>query len=226
MAGEARSAPHAVTPNGLARMRLVRRRPGGSASSPRSARVEADDPDQPRIGRSVHAGEDPVRLGQEPSLAFAPATLAEPATGKDGGPLRDLRVLVLRPVRAERAAAPALSEYARDRLKNYGDPTLVRFARHLPPPAAVALLPGLGAGAADGEPGPAVGGPVRRLRRRRCSGSGMPALRNRDALPDVAKLFFAGASPPRRGTRRGSASMISAFFSMPSAPSRSSPASG
>ena len=39
-------------------------------------RLEALFAEQPRLGRSLRPVDDPVRLAQEPSLAFAPATLA------------------------------------------------------------------------------------------------------------------------------------------------------
>ena len=43
--------------------------------------LECARPDLPRVGESLHPRQDPVRFGQKPSLAFAPATLAgtEPA---------------------------------------------------------------------------------------------------------------------------------------------------
>jgi type VI secretion system protein ImpH len=37
--------------------------------------IEAHYRDKPRVGESSRTGEDPVRFGQEPSLAFAPSTL-------------------------------------------------------------------------------------------------------------------------------------------------------
>lgn len=37
--------------------------------------IECAQPDKPRLGTSLRATEDPVRLGQEPSLAFAPSAL-------------------------------------------------------------------------------------------------------------------------------------------------------
>ena len=39
-------------------------------------RLECLHPDKPRWGRALRPGDEPVRLGQDPDLAFAPAPLA------------------------------------------------------------------------------------------------------------------------------------------------------
>jgi type VI secretion system protein ImpH len=44
-----------------------------------------------RMGRAIHPGDEPLRIGQEPSLAFAPSTLASAnptSEGSEGGPPR------------------------------------------------------------------------------------------------------------------------------------------
>ena len=38
-------------------------------------RMDCAHPDKPQTGHSARAADDPVRFGQEASLAFAPATL-------------------------------------------------------------------------------------------------------------------------------------------------------
>ncbi|MCA9266433.1 MAG: type VI secretion system baseplate subunit TssG, partial [Planctomycetales bacterium] len=37
--------------------------------------IESAHPDRPPLGRSQRAADDPIRLGQEPSVAFSPSTL-------------------------------------------------------------------------------------------------------------------------------------------------------
>lgn len=44
-------------------------------------RLEATYSDKPRLGEAVRASEDPVRLGQNPTLAFAPSSIAAFKTG-------------------------------------------------------------------------------------------------------------------------------------------------
>ena len=65
--------------------------------------LECLNRDKPRVGESAKAVEDPVRLGQAPDLAFAPAELAayEPGAPRTATPAD--RVF-LRSVRAQRAA--------------------------------------------------------------------------------------------------------------------------
>ena len=51
-------------------------------------RLEAEHKDRPRLGESTRAAEDPIRLGQKPSMAFAPSTLTAFERGKEGRPDR------------------------------------------------------------------------------------------------------------------------------------------
>ena len=47
-------------------------------------RLESMHPDKPRFGTGARPIDEPVRLGQEPSMAFAPSALASfKAGGKD-----------------------------------------------------------------------------------------------------------------------------------------------
>ena len=45
--------------------------------------IEAINPHMERIGKGSRPSDEPVRLGQEPSLAFAPSMLAEFRPGED-----------------------------------------------------------------------------------------------------------------------------------------------
>jgi hypothetical protein len=51
-------------------------------------RLECHYRDQPRFGKAARARDDPVRLTQEPSMAFAPATLAAFDPGAEDRPPR------------------------------------------------------------------------------------------------------------------------------------------
>ncbi|MET0335233.1 MAG: type VI secretion system baseplate subunit TssG [Rhizobacter sp.] len=87
--------------------------------------IESLSPDKPRLGKSLRPNAEPIRLGQDPELDFAPAALmsfkpegARPRLGTRFfglfGPMGPLPL--------------HLTEYARDRLRNHADPTLARFA--------------------------------------------------------------------------------------------------
>src|SRR5262249_12433492 len=81
--------------------------------------------DHPRLGRSRRPAEDPVRLCQEPSLAFAPATLTRCERSSRMQP----RVsLAFGGMFGPQGPLPLhLTEYARDRIINSADPTFSRF---------------------------------------------------------------------------------------------------
>ena len=89
-------------------------------------RLEALFPEHPRLGRSIRLADDPVRLSQEPSLAFAPATLAGFRRGKASARAR--MSVAFGGLFGPHGPLPLhLTEYARDRIINSADPTFARF---------------------------------------------------------------------------------------------------
>lgn len=89
-------------------------------------RVEALHPGRPRLGDASRPGDEPVRLGQRAELAFEPATLAGLARSPHHPPRLQVQVAGLW---GPHGAMPLhLTELARDRERNHGDPTLARFA--------------------------------------------------------------------------------------------------
>lgn len=149
--------------------------------------LECEHPDKPRLGRSQRLADDPVRLGQEPSLAFAPSTLAEFLPGEPSRLTARFFGLF-----GPNGPLPLhLTEFARDRLRNSNDPTLVRFV-NLFHHRLMCLFYRVWA---EAEPAVSFDRPgVDRFSDYVASlfGLGLPSLRNRDALPDLAKLAFAG----------------------------------
>ncbi len=153
-------------------------------------RLECLHQDEPRVGQSVRPREDPIRLGQEPSLAFAPATLAALAPANDVRPARlDVRFYGLF---GPNGPMPLhLTEYARDRLRNGDDPTLARFAdvfHH----RLLTLFYRVWAAAQptvslDRPEADRFGTYVAAL-----FGLGLPSLVERDAMADLAKKHYAG----------------------------------
>ena len=197
------------TPATRARRRRDRRRAvsdgwlpsrGPSISSRRCAGWRSS---APLRGSGIIAADDAVRFWQEPSLAFAPATLSafQPADGT--APPR-ISVRILRTLRPAGPLPLHVTEYVRERecTAACNDRTRRPFLRPLQSPDDRAVLSRLGDQSADRSASSAAS-PIRSSPRRRPSdrfaiyvaslvGSGMPALRNRDACPDLAKLHYSG----------------------------------
>jgi len=176
-------------------------------------RLEAVCPEQPRIGRSLRPAEDPVRLSQNPSLAFAPSTLSEFDGGKNGKPPR--MTVWFGGMLGPHGPLPLhLTEYARDRVINAGDPTFARFLdlfNHR-------MLSLVYRAWADAQPTVQFDRPesdrfadyVGSL-----IGVGLPSLQDRDAMPDLAKLYFAGRLVCQSRHAEGLQAMLGEFFELP-----------
>ena len=176
-------------------------------------RLEAAWPDRPRLGHSTRPGQDAVRLAQEASVIFAPATLAGWQPGQDDRPTR-LLVHFFGLFGPDGPLPLHLTEYARDRRRNHRDPTFQRFAdifHH----RALSLFYRAWANA---RPTVSFDRPEEdrfALYIGALVGLGMDSLRNRDAMPDLTKLHFAGHFANQTRHAEGLGSILSAFFYMP-----------
>jgi type VI secretion system protein ImpH len=81
---------------------------------------------KPRWGHARRPVDEPVRFGQEPELIFAPAPLTSFESGADGRPPR-LQVRLFGLLGPNGPLPLHITEYARERLRQHGDPTLSRF---------------------------------------------------------------------------------------------------
>lgn len=89
--------------------------------------LESLHPELPRIGRASRPAHEPVRLGQEPSLAFATSMLADFVSGD--GPAADRLDVLFFGLFGPNGPLPLhLTEYARDRERHEQDATFRRFA--------------------------------------------------------------------------------------------------
>jgi type VI secretion system protein ImpH len=175
-------------------------------------RLECAHRDKPRFGQSRRAADDPLRFAQDPSLSFAPATLASFTPQGERPPRMAVNFLGLF---GPNGPLPLhLTEYARDRLRNADDPTFVAFAdvfHH----RMLALFyrawanaqPALHFDRPESDRFAVYVGAL--------FGLGMPALRNRDALPDLAKLYYAGRLVSHTRPAEGLAAMLSDFLRLP-----------
>ena len=208
MAGEDRSAARAV---GL--YRALERAPYGFDFFQALRRLECIHRDKPRVGHSVRPADDPVRFGQAPSLQFAPSALAAFRPGENGRPPRLSGYFF--GLSGPNGPLPIhLTEYVYDRLRNARDPTLARFL-DLFHHRMLSLFYRAWANARpatsfdrpeDDWFGEYLGSLI---------GIGMESLRGRDALPDVAKLHYAGFLACQTRHADGLAAMISGFFGLP-----------
>jgi type VI secretion system protein ImpH len=176
-------------------------------------RLECAYRQRPRIGKSPRPADDPVRLGQQPTLAFAPSTLAAFAAGQEGLPPR-LLVYFLGLFGPNGALPLHLTDYARERLNNAKDPTFIRFAdifHHR-------ILTLFYRAWASSRPTVSFDRPesdrfadyVAAL-----IGLGMPALRERDGVPDIAKLHYAGHLSGQTHHAEGLIALLTDFFRLP-----------
>jgi type VI secretion system protein ImpH len=152
--------------------------------------LEAVRPEMPRVGRSLSPREDPVRFGQNPSLAFAPASVESFLPPDDELPPR-LRVYFLGLFGPNGPLPFHLTEFAHERLHSNRDASLARFLdvfHH----RALSLFYRCWA---DSRKAVDLDRPAE-SRHSKYFGSffgfGLPSMCNRDTVPDWAKLFFTG----------------------------------
>ncbi len=175
--------------------------------------LECLAPDMPRLGTASRPADEPVRLGQQPSLSFAPASLAGLIPGHAGAPPR-LEVSFLGLFGPNGPLPLHLTEYARSRLLHAGDASFARFAdlihhRFLSlfyrawaqaQPCVSLDRPG------QDRFGSFVGS---------LCGLGLDSVRERDAMPDYAKLHYAGLLGRQVRNAEGLATMLSGFLGLP-----------
>jgi type VI secretion system protein ImpH len=171
--------------------------------------IECAAPDAPRLGRSARSADDSVRLGQVPSVAFAPTMFTE-ARRLAGGQLW-LGGAFFGLFGPNGPLPLHLTEYAHDRRHNFRDQTLARFAdifHHR-------LMCLFYRGWADAQP--AVHGDRPASDRFRqyvgaLAGVGQVSLRDRDAMPDAARLHYAGLLSAQVRNPEALTTLLEKFF--------------
>jgi type VI secretion system protein ImpH len=175
--------------------------------------VEAHHPDLPRLGTARRPADEPLRLGQSPDLAFAPGALD--AVGGGCTPRAPRLAVRFFGLFGPNGPLPLhLTAYARERLLNKGDATLVDFADMFhhrllllfyrawaqAQPAASHDRPD------DDRFADLVGSLI---------GIGGPAWQGRDAVPPQAKLGFAGLLSRQARTADGLQALLSGYLRVP-----------
>jgi type VI secretion system protein ImpH len=175
-------------------------------------RIEGLFADKPKLGRALRPGDEPVRLSQEASVAFAPSTLSACETTDGRPPRLEQRFFGL--LGANGPLPLHITEYARERLIHYGDPTLVRFLdlfHHrmglLFYRAWAEARPTVHQDRPEQDRFTAYVGSL--------AGHGTPGAVGRDAVPDHAKRFFVGHLARNPKNAEGLASILEGFFRLP-----------
>lgn len=175
-------------------------------------RIEAAHADKPRLGDALRPGDEPVRFASEPALNFAPTAITKLAANDHGPPRLVQRVLSLF---GPNGALPThLTEYARERAMHHGDRTFAAFADMLLHRFGLLFY------RAWARANPVVG-----MDRSRDApivrhvgaliGLAEPSLRERDALGDFPKLYFAGRLARSARDADGLQSWIALRFRVP-----------
>jgi type VI secretion system protein ImpH len=173
--------------------------------------LEAEFRDRPRVGNSVRLEEDFLRFSQIPSLSFAPSTL-EGAEQLEKA-IR-LHVNFLGMFGPNGPLPQHLTDFARDRYRNGHDRTLVRFIDifHHRMLAFFYRAWVLNQKSADFD----------RPEESRYAnyfgtliGIGMPGLRERDSVPDCAKIYFSGHLAAQSRNAAGLEAILEDFFGLP-----------
>ena len=176
-------------------------------------RIESIHADKPRLGEGVRPMDEPIRLGQEPSLAFAPSALAAFTAGDKDRPHR-LQNFFFGLFGPNGPLPLHLTEFARDRERHERDPTFRRFAdifHHR-------LLLLFYRAWANAQPTVSLD----RAARRRVDtyvgsvfGLGAPEFRGRDNVPDEAKLHMAGRFALQTKCAEGLLAVLEEFLHLP-----------
>ncbi len=175
--------------------------------------IEAGNPGLERVGKAHRPSREPVRLGQEPSLAFAPSMLASFQPGKDDS--ADYLAGYFFGMFGPNGPLPLhLTEYARDRELLANDKTFRAFAdifhhrmMSLFYRAWAEARPTVQMDRPDQDQFAKYVGSI--------FGMGTPGLRDRDALDDHAKLYMAGRLSQQARPAEGLQAMLEELFLVP-----------
>jgi type VI secretion system protein ImpH len=175
--------------------------------------IECRCSDRARLGQATRPIDEPIRLGQEASLEFAPSSVAYYQEATARHPPR-IGLYFLGMLGPNGPLPIHLTEYTRDRLRNAGDPTLVRFLdvfHH----RTMALFyrawanaqPTIAHDRPDSDRFMTYVGAL--------LGIGSPALQHRDDLPDHAKRYFSGRFAAQARNAEGLRAMVGEYLKLP-----------
>jgi type VI secretion system protein ImpH len=176
-------------------------------------RLECAHRDKPRMGHGLRPIDEPVRFGQEPSLAFAPSTIAH--FGQQDPQVAPWMLVHFFGALGPNGPLPLhLTEYARQRLYNHGDGTFKRFLDMFNHRMLALFYRAWAASRPtvqyDRNDADKFGNHLAAL-----FGLGLKSLRDRDDMPDRAKLYYAGRLSCQTRHPEGLRAILSDYFRMP-----------
>lgn len=173
-------------------------------------RIERSFAESARLGQGQHPSDEPVRIAQEASLAFSPSVVR--ALERSGGGAPRLVTNFLGLLGPNGPLPLHLTEYARDRQRNSGDPALTHFLdifHHR-------ILSLFYRAYANGQP---------TFDRDRPDSArfplyvgallGIPSPRREGGVPHSFALYFAGRLAARTRNAEGLAAMVGSWFGVP-----------
>ncbi|WP_207445303.1 type VI secretion system baseplate subunit TssG [Roseomonas marmotae] len=187
--------------------------PEGSDLFQALRRIDAQCPDRPRLGESARPARDVIRIGQQPTLAFAPRAIAALELAEPDGPAR-LLTYGFGMFGPNGPLPTHLTEYVFSRMHHAGDHTLARFADIFHHRMASLFFRAW----AESEPTVSHDRPGEdrfATQLGALAGFGMPSLRGRDAMPDLVKLHFTGRLASHARNAEGLEAILGDFFSAP-----------
>ena len=176
-------------------------------------RLENLRPDLPRWGMAVVPQQESVRIGQEPTLAFAPSTFTALQPATDVGPPR-LRQAFLGYIGPNGPLPVHLSDFVRERVLQGGDHTLLHFLDQFAHRFALHFYRAW----AQARPTVGLDRPGEDDFRRRLgsfAGASTPGRQQRDSFHDDARVFFSGWMLRQVRNQESVESTLGAYFGIP-----------
>lgn len=174
-------------------------------------RLECLHPGKPRLGTARRPVDEAVRLGQEPSLVFAPAPLA---SVDRSGRLPRVQVHLFGLLGPNGPLPTHITEYVRERLRHAGDPTLSRFLDLLQH-RLIALFYRAWAQAQPHVHRDRPGEDRFTAYLGSFIGLAPEVFRDRDTVPDLAKFHMVGHLARQQRSAEGLRAILRAFFRVP-----------
>lgn len=173
-------------------------------------RIDALHAAQPRLGHARRPQHEPVRIGQEPSSAFAPSTIARLRRERTDSPPK-VGIYSFGLFGPNGPLPLALTEYAHERVIHHGDRTLVEFADMFHHRLCLLFYRAW----ADAESTVSLDRPQDDAFTRYVAsliGYGPQAMRQRDSIPDHARWAHAGHLVRQTRNAEGLGAILQNFF--------------
>lgn len=212
--GESQSTsnPHAAA-EAKSLWQTVSARPHGYDLFALLRRAEALHPQLPRLGRAKRPSQEPLRIGQEPSSAFAPSTVSKLCLDRDGA-VPKLQILSFGLFGPNGPMPLVFTEHAHERAIHHGDRTLVEFADIFHHRLSLLFYRAW----ADAQSSASLdrnGDDAFTRFSSSLIAYGQASLRNRDSIADHARLNHAGHLVRQTRNAEGLTRILSNFFKVP-----------